>query len=1531
MSSSMITGEQRWSSKRRGGMTVLGKVAKVAVPKPLNLPSQRLENHGLDPNVEIVPKGTLSWGSKPSSASSNAWATSALSPSTDGGSSSPSHLAGRPLSSSGTRPSTAGSEKVHDSNVNSWGPNSRPSSASGVLGSNHTSLTSLRPRSAETRPGSSHLSRFAEPSPEVSRPWGAAATSERTGDKEGFSLSSGDFPTLGSEKDESKRNSEPLDVSHGRPGSSSGGPKSMSDSIEIANDGARDTDMRGHSWREDRLPFVEDGQRPNMDRWQEDPHVYPNPNIGPPHFDSWRGPPSVNPQGGVWYRGPPVPTPYGGPVPPGGFPMEPFPYYRPQVPAPALANSQPIPPPGPGSHGHHPKNGDMYRPHMPESFMRPVGPMRPGFYPPPVPFDGYYRPPMGFCNPNERDFAFMGMANGPPVYNRPINQNAPYQNSSHPRSEGRGHEKVDPGLLHAPRGDHAILAKPNGGWNQNEKEKWGHRVPTDGLDREKGILSNTTLKENAWGDDHKKSKIVDYVEISAKDDVSSRPRDNRFHSNNPPNSMLSKNVSNVEDPGTGPATDNLASSKDHTLIQKIEGLNAKARASGGSQDAIHEEELTERVQVVNVRAHQSMDKAETEVVLERHYPTGVLVPLSPDTSVVASEKSGDSVPTSGPRTAIHGAQNRGTRHGKGSFDGQKPSGWGRKPQSQSVQSAGSTLKTNDGVVYHNTTVQPSEVHKPNIEKGEGESAIPDIDCTDTQRAKMREIAKQRAIQLQKEEEERIREQKAKALAKLEELNRRSAVTQGVDAPSQKTIVPPGVLKSDDLRDDPVLEVTSIAGPSAVLSDKTAQINENGAAIVVDSTSTTLRHAGAEIKKNAQQNPSSSQIQSPTENVNFEDGAGNRTTPKVRDVPKHKLAGYKPLQNVPPEKNLSQNSILIGQIVVIKDHKMEFPNQEVAVGSKVDEGSGKELPEMAFASDLAASHKRRSNKSGKNKQKVESSNPVSPNDRDLGHAVSASAGDNASNVLANSSPVQLSADAKEPSKVLDAHSSVSREDVHGRMNNSWKAQHSRKARSSQGNKISEKSQSNDSVVWAPVHSHKKIDIVDQTSQKSSEPLVSSAVGESRPLSSSKTKRAEMERYVPKPVAKELAQGSTQQPPTLLVDHPPIAKASQESSSGTDGREKVPQGSEHVVKVGPAVESKNRHPKSHGSWRQRVSSESSAAQSLQSSSAGSTNKNIHPSGEQTARPNESTIIEPLRRPSELSVDASVSDGWNIVNDSSSKSPAALTGGKDHPSSRKGRSHPFKGQKASGNNLDHKDSNAGATDSHTTEVSHKEKIMSPRERRAASDRSAPHWQPKSQASSTYNEQGNRSHGGQNHMTEDIKGVKAVTGSDSGAHSGSHYNQSAKDPRPGTEDKAMYDMGRQESKRENRGPYVKGRPHSESQGVEAEFESASSEGADRRNDQRPSSGYRKNPNYVGRMNRVQDSRGDWSTMEPDNHQHYSSTNPERQRQTAQYEYQPVGPYNSNESESQFENQYRGPNFRERGRPRRGRGNFYGRQSGNE
>ncbi|KAL9243134.1 hypothetical protein vseg_017060 [Gypsophila vaccaria] len=1501
MTSSMMTGEQRWASKRRGGMTVLGKVAKVAVPKPLNLPSQRLENHGLDPSVEIVPKGTLSWGSRPSSSSSNAWATSALSPSTDGGSSSPIHLAGRPMSGGGSRPSTAGSEKGHDSNVNTWGPNSRPSSASGASGSNHSSLTSLRPHSADTRPGSSHLSRFAEHSAEGSGGLGATAVSDRMGVNEGFSLSSGDFPTLGSEKDEPKRNLEPLDDCHGRPCSSHGGVKSMSNRMEIAHDDARDSDIKA-PWREDYPPFVEGGPRPNMERWHGDPHMYQNPNIGPPHYDSWRGAPSANPQGGVWYRGPPGPPPYGGPVPPGGFHMEPFPYFRPPVPAPGLSNSQSILP-GAGHHGHHPKNGDMYRPHMPESFMPPGGPMRPGFYPPPGPYEGYYGPP--FCNPNEQDLPFMGMA-ARPIYNRPTNQNAPDMNNSYPRSrEGRGSDPVDP--THDPQRNYKVLVKRNDNGNQNGEEKWGHRVITDGSNRERGILSKPALLENAWGDDFKKRETLGFGHTAAKDEVPSWPGDNRFHSSKPSNSKVSGGITNVEESGAGPAK-NSDSSRDHSLMQKIEGLNAKARASGGSQDVYQREELTERRQVFNVWPHQSAAEAKTETVLERHYPTGVLVPVSRGPNAIASEQSGESIISSGPRIAINEAQNRSNHHGRQNFDGQEASRWGRKYQSGSVPPAGAQGQ--------NSAVQPTGVRMATIDvKGDEECTVSGLDSSDTQRAKMREIAKQRAIQLQKEEEERIREQKAKALAKLEELNRRSA-TQVAEAPSQNELVPPyssGPLKPDS-GDQPDLEANSNAEPSSGISDKIAQVKEKGGSKIVDNAATS-KDEREQSKKDEEMDSVSSQNQSRTANTNFEDDVGNKTSVQLRDIPKHKRAGHKPRQNVPFDKNPSQNSINAGQTGIMGDRKRENATQENTGSGKIG-GAGKELAETPLVSDTTAPLKRRNNKSGKNKKKAEdlssevTATPL-PNNSDIGKTISASSGMDAAALRGDSTSVQLSADAKAPSQSVGNHSSLSREDDHGRVNNIWRAQHSRKARNSHGNRLSEKPQGNDAVVWAPVRSPDKVEVPDQISQKAAEPLLSSAVGENLPQSSSKTKRAEMERYVPKPVAKELAQGgSIQQPPSLSADQFPSAQASQDSSARGDGIEKASHRSDSVAKSGHAVEGKNRHVRGQGSWRQRASAESNPAQASSDSSVGSNSKNIQPN-----------------RPSELSMkgpEASLSDGWNSVSDSSTISSTAFTNVKDQFSSGRGKRQPFKGQKGRANfdSLEHKDANAGLPDPHiASEINHTEKTQSSKENRAVVDHSESHWQPKTQVYVAHNQQVKRSSGSQSHITEDREGLKSATGSTS------------KDPIPLSGDKAMQDLGHEESKQEKRGPRVKGRTHSHhpKQGREVEVEFPSSDTAYGHSDQRPS-GYHKNSHYGSRVSRVYESRGDESSMASESKQHYSSANRGRHRQNSHYEYQAVGSYNNNNSDPQVENQYGGgPRFREMGHSRRGRGNSYARQSVNE
>ncbi|KAI7754061.1 hypothetical protein M8C21_009576, partial [Ambrosia artemisiifolia] len=310
MTSSMLAGERKWASSRRGGMTVLGK---VAVPKPINLPSQKLENHGLDPNVEIVPKGSHSWGSRPSSSTSNPWGSSAISPNAEGTAVSPHHPSGRPTSGGGlSRPSTAGSDR-HDPSATTWGPNSRPSSASGVLTSNQSSITSSRPLSAETRPGSSHLSRFAEPAYDNSVAWGPNGTADKLSipsKVNDFSLSSGDFPTLGSEKDNMTKSREPHD--HGsrvRPGSGSGRNEPVRDRNDMAHADHRSGTV--DTWTRDGSPHFDDGGRPNADKWQGDSHQYVNPNVPPQHYDAWSGAPMNAPHGG-WYRGPP---PAGPPYP----------------------------------------------------------------------------------------------------------------------------------------------------------------------------------------------------------------------------------------------------------------------------------------------------------------------------------------------------------------------------------------------------------------------------------------------------------------------------------------------------------------------------------------------------------------------------------------------------------------------------------------------------------------------------------------------------------------------------------------------------------------------------------------------------------------------------------------------------------------------------------------------------------------------------------------------------------------------------------------------------------------------------------------------------------------------------------------------------------------------------------------------------------------------------------------------------------------------------------------------------------------
>ncbi|GMH16783.1 hypothetical protein Nepgr_018624 [Nepenthes gracilis] len=880
-------------------MTVLGK---VVVPKPVNLPSQRLENHGLDPNIEIVPKGTLSWGSRPS-AGSNAWVSSMLSPGTD---------ASRPSSDGGTRPSTGGSEKSHDSITNTWGSNSRSSSASGAVMSNQTS--SLHPCSAENRPSSSQLSRFAEPLAESSGPSGATDAAEKLGVEssmnDDFTPSFLEFPTLGSEKDHSGKNTDSADCGiKDCSRSSSAGLSSMTGktATSTCDDASRNTDIKGRSVNSCRRDSHRaNGPRPGMERRHGDPHVCPNPNVAPQHYEYWHGAPGANPS-------------YRAPIYPGGFPMEPFPYYCLQVSAPRLANSQTVRPPG--------------------AFI--------GF----VAYEGCHGPPVGLCNLNERDFLFMGMAAAQPAYNRYTN-------------------------------DYAV----NDPYNFRTQSVEG-RDDVEELVYEKGAPGEG---------DHSQSF------------------DNKVSCSNPAN--MDSAIENVG-----------SRSRDQTLTQKIASLNAKARASDG-------------------RHATNESNAGTLVYLERHRPTGVLVPVSMSgdrsTEVAISSK------TTVIRRATHGGQVRGNGHVKGRWSNPEADRWRKTDAAIEFPSASSKTNTKVRALECPMVLQSTEMNSTNKE-GKDDNASAGFDPTDCQGAKMRELARKRAIQLQKKEVEHTGEQKPKVLAKLEELNRRSQSCNNVA--------------------------------------ETGERNEN----------TTQEFCAASC----------------------------RIELHGRKISKQKRTGYKQKKSAPLQENSTEKSISMTQVDSLKDpgHTITNAFEEDVVSSEFALTRESKLPiESPLMADLSVHQRRKNVKSVRNKHKLLA---------DLGKEI-------AGNVKLDASEVISSADSKDAIPSAEKNqSSLPPENTRVRENNSWK-QHLRKMpRNSQIlNKSAEKSHCNDAVIWAPVSSQHKIEVADDTHKKAA--AVPYANTDNLVKNAAKSKRAEVERYVPKPLAKKLSQqGSIKLPSSIELQQMP----------------------------------------------------------------------------------------------------------------------------------------------------------------------------------------------------------------------------------------------------------------------------------------------------------------------------------------------------------------------------------------------------------
>ncbi|KAJ7565839.1 hypothetical protein O6H91_02G076900 [Diphasiastrum complanatum] len=464
----MLSGDRRGVSARRG-MTVLGKIP--AVPKPINLPSQRLENRGLDPNVEIVPRGSVSWGSAGRSPplSGNVWGNSQQSSSppvssAPWGTSTKNSgglvgSASRPSSAgSGTRPSTADSgRKIQEvaNTANAWNlSTSRPSSASGVLGQSHSQPSSNRPRSAETRPADLQRSLAQYPESYTGTPssqaWGTSGNKifvDELSHPARFTLSHGDFPSLGSEKTQDLRPQQPMlpwvpgnslhsllmrcNLVVDENGCCSGDQVTCDNHSIIRGAAAATSEVDNKekaltdNWKNDSV--LADGLSSGPDgSWRGDgpplqsfPGQYPSP-------ESWRkdghGVASVHGSGDHWPRSGPPTGPYGagvGPIlPPGRFPYDSAGFMHHQRFGPG-----PIPPLRGGPAGYD-RHGDGFRnvfSMRPTAMMpeRPGPAFGPGVYTGPMPYEsfGVYSgiSGPGYRNMDEREM-MVGMGNRPGFY-----------------------------------------------------------------------------------------------------------------------------------------------------------------------------------------------------------------------------------------------------------------------------------------------------------------------------------------------------------------------------------------------------------------------------------------------------------------------------------------------------------------------------------------------------------------------------------------------------------------------------------------------------------------------------------------------------------------------------------------------------------------------------------------------------------------------------------------------------------------------------------------------------------------------------------------------------------------------------------------------------------------------------------------------------------------------------------------------------------------------------------------------------------
>ncbi|CAN6485040.1 unnamed protein product [Victoria cruziana] len=1247
-------------------MTVLGK---IAVPKPVNLPSQRSENHGLDPNVEIVPKGTISWGPANRSTSSNTWSSLVVSsPNAEGTASAPgrpssggSHLTGRPSSGgSGTRPSTAGSEKSCELGHSAWSASSRPSSASGVLPGNNT-IAAARPRSADTRPGSSQLSRFADSSAEGSVAWRGLGASERLGSgvtkASGFTLSSGDFPTLGSEKVPELQGQQGNN-SHGRPSSASDRPSSQKASSEESKDAFAEKGTV-NTWKRDHSPYRGGGDSAPEKWHRESQHTtpYANMHMPPQHFDAWYSGPIPNQPEGGWFRGAAPVGPYAPMGGPGGYPLDPSTYYHSQMAVRSVPYAPSMPRPGAAGPGYS-KNAEVHRPLMPDSYMipgHPLIPVRPGMYPGPVP--GYYGPAPGFCKSDETDAPVMGTGVTPSTHDAryPGQSAQPDLGSVNARFPASG-PNMATSREHSGRAQeiqvpYKVLLKQREVVDKDAEDKKNHHLKVTSQHTGRPTSQTSSVGENDWDSVASINEPMDFSKPAFSDNaaVIAHPHEGTKHVVNdkfvveassahghlfPVSMMDRKSVGQTDNINVKPGTsdrhsevqssfsreDNSGKPKVVTTKRDFPSRDVSANVISSKGRSVSHDKHTEAsswVKSSDLSGSLQIDKKPSKM---ESSTSEVL-----DSSEISEKAHFQSYKRN------HGGNGRGDHRAKEKFHIQEGDGWRRKvlePKASDLLTEANTATSEihkDNRVSQGFSEKPSgtvtKVGEPpsNVKAG-GELYITSFnDSIDykAQRAKMKEIAAQRAKQRQEEEEERIREQKAKALAKLEELNRRTASecsTQSADETSRESYIPKnnimeqssdhGFVKADlkptvkiQVYQEGKLEKSPVI--CDVLDTKQEGQISTDHANTLDSTVQASKDAGSDTVNSASQGP-----QAVCTSSVVTTGICSAELPLNKDAIQPQENGMCRQRPVSAKKrpNLSCDRS------AANEPSVNGSTCDAQVTVVADEGASSNLPNVIGNNiEHATSHKRKSNKALKNKHKLDetsitglttpemvdasTSKATTEIKPELTHAmneVGSVSSLTEKNITEDLEPKNM------PNAMAADHPGLSHasDEPHARTNN-WRNQSARRpSRSSQMGRQGDRLHGSE-AVWAPVRpTTQSLPFEDGNQQNigSNEGELATKGVHVNTQSTFKSKRAEMERYVPKPVVKELSQqGILPQPSGSSYPQTPSGQQVPKVEAAHDS-EKGHQNEVTSGKTGAGIEmrtgeGRHKHGKAHTSWRQR----------------------------------------------------------------------------------------------------------------------------------------------------------------------------------------------------------------------------------------------------------------------------------------------------------------------------------------------------------